>query len=154
MDFWEVIKKRHCTRSFDADREVSDEIINKLIEAAKMAPTAGNMQDWSFNIIKDKETKEKLVQAALGQKFINEAPIVIVISSDLDVARKHYGDRGVNLYSIQDVAVAAENLFLACTALELSTCWVGAFNEDEVKEILNLSENLRPMVILPIGYKK
>jgi len=154
MDFWDVIKQRHCTRSFNSEREVNDDLINKVIEAAKMAPSAGNMQDWRFKVVRDENIKQQLAQAALNQTFISQAPVVIVISSDLKVAQNHYGQRGVELYSIQDVSAASQNLFLACIALGLSACWIGAFNEQQVSQILNLPKTWRPMVIMPIGYKK
>lgn len=154
MDFWQVIKKRHCARSFDSDRDVSDELINKVISAAKRAPSAGNMQDWRFKVVRDPGTKKQLAQAALGQIFIAQAPVIIVVCSDLGVAEQYYGERGVNLYAIQDIAAASQNLFLACVALGLSACWVGAFNENEVKNILNLPKSWRPMVIIPVGHEK
>ena len=155
MEFGEVIKQRHCTRSFNLERQVSDEMIAKIITAAKMAPSAGNMQDWRFTIIREAEIKQKIVEAtSFGkQKFIAEAPVIIVVSSDLTVADENYGERGVSLYSIQDVAAACENLFLACINEGLSTCWVGAFDETKLKSSLNLPDNWRPMVALPIGYK-
>ena len=153
-DFWEVLKKRHCTREFDSQKEVEDEKIERIIEAAKMAPSAGGMRDWHFEVVKDSAKKTKLAQAALGQMFIAEAPVVIVVCSDLKIAEEHYKERGVNLYSIQDAAVACQNLFLAATALDLAACWVGAFDEKEVKNTLEIPEHIRPLVILPVGYAK
>lgn len=152
MEFWEVLKKRHCTRQFDSQKQVSEDQINKLLEAAKLAPSAGSIQDWHFEVIKDEEKKSKIGQAAFGQMFLAQAPIVIICCSNLDKAAEHYGDRGINLYSIQDVAAATENLFLAAIDLGLSACWIGAFNEDKLREILGLSKNIRPMTIMPIGY--
>jgi len=153
MDFWQVIKNRHCTRSFNQERDVSDELLNKVISAAKMAPSAGNMQDWRFKVVREQTTKEKLAQAAFEQMFIAQAPIVAVICSDLEVAQMYYGQRGVNLYAIQNIAAAAQNLFLACIAERLGACWVGAFNEEKVSQILQLPQSWRPMVIMPIGYQ-
>lgn len=151
MEFFEVIKKRHCCRNFDPKRGVSEEDLNKIIEAGRLAPSAGNMQDWRFNILRHKKEKEKCAEICVSQSFIAEAPIVIIISSDLEVARNK-GERGVNLYSIQDTAAAAENMFLAATALGLGACWIGAFAEDEIKKMFNLPETYRPLVIMPIGY--
>ncbi len=153
MDFWQVLKNRHCVRKFSSE-EVAEEDIEKLLAAAKMGPTAGNMQDWRFQVVKNKETKKKLAAAALEQNFIAQAPVVLVISSDLKVAQRHYAERGLELYSIQDVAIAAEHIFLAAIEMGLATCWVGAFTEEEVKEILDLPAQERPMVIMPVGYEK
>lgn len=154
MDFWQVLKKRHCVRKFDPRKEVNKEQIDKLLEAAQLAPSAGNMQDWRFAVVKDQKIKNKIAEAALSQNFIAQAPVVIIISSDLEVAKDHYNKRGVELYAIQDVAVAAEHIFLAATEMGLASCWVGAFEEKEIKEILDLPQHYRPMVILPIGYVK
>jgi len=153
-DFWEVLEKRHCTREFDSEKEVDEKKIERIIEAAKMAPSAGNMRDWHFEVIRESEKKLKVAQAALGQMFITEAPVVIVVCSDLKIAKEHYGERGVNLYAIEDVAAATENMFLAAVALGLSASWVGAFDEREVRKILELPEHIRPLVIMPLGYAK
>lgn len=153
-DFWEVLKKRHSTREFDPEKEVEEKKLKKILEAAKMAPSAGNMRDWHFEVVKDPTKKTKLGQAALGQMFIAEAPVVIVVCSDLKIAEEHYGERGVNLYAAQDSAAATENMFLACTALDLACAWVGAFDEREVRKVLELPEHIRPLVIMPVGYAR
>ncbi|OGY43290.1 MAG: hypothetical protein A3J62_02890 [Candidatus Buchananbacteria bacterium RIFCSPHIGHO2_02_FULL_38_8] len=156
MDFWQVLESRHSVRSFNPDKKITEEQIERLLKAARLAPSAGNMQDWYFEVIKDILVKRKLVDEAIssGQDWINQAPVIIVVCTDLDTAKQNYGQRGVELYSIQDTAAATQNLLLAATELGLGTCWVGAFNEEKVKEILELSANLRPVVIVPIGYAK
>ena len=154
MDFWQVIRKRHSVRHFDWVREVTNEQIEKLIEAAQMAPSAGNSQDWEFIVIKEPEIKRQLVKAASNQTFIAEAPVVIIVCINLEKIQQRYGKRGKDLYSIQDTAAATQNILLAATDLGLGTCWVGAFNEDEVKQILKLTKNLRPVIIIPVGYVK
>ena len=152
MDFWQVLKNRHCVRNFDSNRPVPDQQIEQLISAAKMAPSAGNLQDWDFKVINQQETKDSLAAATRGQEFLAQAPVVIVVCADTGKNEKHYGHRGKELYSIQDTAAATQNLLLAATALGLGACWVGAFNEGEVRQILDLGKNLRPVVIIPIGY--
>ena len=154
MDFWQVIRKRHSVRHFDWVREVTNEQIEKLIEAAQMAPSAGNSQDWEFIVIKEPEIKRQLVKAASNQTFIAEEPVVIIACINLEKIQQRYGKRGKDLYSIQDTAAATQNILLAATDLGLGTCWVGAFNEDEVKQILKLTKNLRPVIIIPVGYVK
>ncbi|MFA6255249.1 MAG: nitroreductase family protein [Patescibacteria group bacterium] len=156
MDFWKVLKSRHCVRSFDSNKPVADEQIEKLINAAKMAPSAGNCQDWEFVVVKEKEKKQQLIEQAISfrQSFVAKAPIVIVVCVDSNKTKDHYGERGHDLYSIQDTAAATQNLLLATTALGLGACWVGAFDENKTREVLNLTDNLRPVVIIPVGYKK
>ncbi len=88
----------------------------------------------------------------MWQEFLSQAPVTIVVCIDLDIAESKYKERGLELYSKQSTAAATENMFLAATYLGLGACWVGGFFEEEVKEILELPSNLRPVVLLPIGY--
>lgn len=152
MEVFEAIKKRRSIRRFDSSRQISEEQIEKLLEAARWAPSAGNLQSWFFVVVKDQETKEKLVEAAWGQDFIAEVPVVIVSCADLKRSASRYGDRGETLYAIQDTTIASQNICLTATEMGLGTVWVGAFAEEEVSRILELPENLHPIAILPIGY--
>ena len=93
----------------------------------------------------------ELARAAFNQHFIAVAPLVAVACLDRRIAAR-YGDRGVNLYSIRDVAASVENMLLTAHELGLGSVWVGAFNEYDVAEILELPDNLRPVAIVPIGY--
>jgi nitroreductase len=154
MEFFEVLKKRHCVRNFDPKKKVDEALIRKLIEAGHLGPSAGNLHPEDFIVVYDDKIKEKLAKAALNQMFIKEAPVVIVVVADVEKTGAFYGERGRSLYVIQDAAAATENIFLAATALGLSMCWVGAFDEKEVSKILNLRAGLRPLAILPLGYKK
>jgi nitroreductase len=152
MEVFEAIKKRRSIRKFDTIKKVTDEQIEKLLEAARWAPSAGNLQSWYFVVVKDQKIKEQLVEAALGQDFIAEAPVVIVSCADLERSASHYGNRGKELYAIQDATIATQNICLEATEMGLGTCWVGAFDEEAVSEILDLSGHLRPIAIIPIGY--
>ena len=150
LEFFEVLKLRRSTRAF-MDERVSEEDIVKLLEAARLAPSAGNIQPWSFVVVRDIDTKKRLAEAALNQFFINEAPVVIVVCADPDRSKQRYGSRGVNLFCIQDTAAAIQNLLLAVVDLGLGACWVVAFQEDMVKATLWIPENLRPVAIVPVG---
>lgn len=154
MDFWQTIKKRHSVRSFDSRKDVSEDLLKKIIEAANCAPSAGGIYPTDFIVIRDQKTKNQIAEAVLGQYFITEAPVVIIIISDVEKTALRYGERGRNLYAIQDAAAATENLILAATALGLSTCWVGAFDESELSQILKLKKSQRPLAIIPVGYQK
>jgi nitroreductase len=151
MDLFEAIEKRHACRTFDPDKDIDDKLVNKLIEAGKMAPSAGGLQDQRFTVVKDIETKKKIAQSA-NQEFLSEASVIIVVSSDIKVIEAKYGERGRNLYAAQDVAASVQNIFLAATALGLGACWVGGFDEQKVKEDLKLPGSCHPMTLLPIGY--
>lgn len=141
-------------RDFDTNKKVLGVLIDKLIDAGKKAPSAGGLKDQRFAVVKDQEDKYQLMEAALGQRQVGEASAVIVVSSDLDVVSKKYGDRGRDLYAAQNCAAATENILLSATALGLGACWIGAFDEDTVKKILKLPKSQRPMVMIPVGYEK
>lgn len=151
MDVFEAIKGRRSIRAFKA-AEFPAETVEKLIDAARWAPSAGNIQPWEFIIVRKPEIKRKLAKAALGQSFIEEAPVVIVVCADEERSARGYGARGRNLYCLQDTAAAVQNIHLAAYALGLGTCWVGAFREDEARETLKIPEGIRPVAIIPVGY--
>jgi nitroreductase len=151
MDILETIKTRRSIRKYQ-NKEVKTETVEKLIEAARWAPSAGNIQPWEFIIVKDQEIKQKLADAAYGQSFIEEAPIVIVVCADENRIAEGYGDRGKTLYCIQDTAAAIQNIHLTAHSLGLGTCWVGAFSEGEAREILHVPAGIRPVAMIPVGY--
>lgn len=150
MELLEIIKNRRSIREFQK-KEIPEEIVEKLIEALIWAPSAGNLQSRKFYFIFNQKIKEELVKAALGQDFIAQAPLVIIGCTD-DRIFSQYGERGKSLYSICDVSASIQNLVLLAHAKGLGTCWIGSFDEGEVSKILSLPENLRTIVILPIGY--
>ncbi|MDT7858961.1 MAG: nitroreductase family protein [Candidatus Aenigmarchaeota archaeon] len=151
MDVFEAIAKRRSIRKYQ-DKDVDDKLIGVLLWAAAQAPSAGNLQDWRFIVVRDKKTKELLYNAALRQDHIKEAPVLIVVCSDLEVLSLRYGKRGEIVYSLLDCGAAIENMLLAATALNLATCWVSAFDEEDVKNILRLPDFVRPVAIITVGY--
>lgn len=151
MDVFEAIKNRRSIRAFER-KPVSEEHVEKLIDAARHAPSAGNIQPWEFVIVRSREVKQQLSVAALNQVFIEEAPVVIVVCANEARSGQGYGSRGVNLYCIQDTAAATENMLLAAYALGLGACWVGAFREEMVRKVLNTPTHVRPVAIIPVGY--
>ncbi|MBS7632898.1 nitroreductase family protein [Candidatus Bathyarchaeota archaeon] len=150
-DLMEIIKKRRSIRAF-TKKEIPTEIVEQLIEAARWAPSAGNIQPWDFIIVTNYETKKLLTEAALGQKFIEEAPVVIVVCADENRSSQDYGLRGKTLYCLQDTAAATQNIHLLACSFELGSCWIGAFREDKTREILKIPDGIRPVAIIPIGY--
>jgi nitroreductase len=151
LDVFEAIMRRRSVRAYTRE-EVSEEEVEKLIEAARWAPSAGNIQPLELIIVKNAETKRRLAEAALHQTFIEEAPVVIVVCANMAQSSLGYGSRGANLYCLQDTAAATENILLAATALGLATCWVGAFHEDEVTKVINTPREVRPVAIIPVGH--
>jgi len=151
MDVLEAIKGRRSIRAFK-NQGVPAEIVEELIDAARWAPSAGNIQPWEFIIVRKPRIKRRLVETALGQMFIEEAPVVIVVCADEERSSQGYGVRGKTLYCIQDTAAAMQNIHLTAYSLGLGTCWVGAFREEETRKILKIPRGMRPVAIIPVGY--
>lgn len=150
MDVAEAIRNRRSSRRF-LDKDIPESAIEALIDAVRWAPSAGNLQARRFYFVQEQELKEMLAVAAIGQMFISSAPLVVVACADLNRI-SHYGKRGRELYVIQDVAAAVENMMLQACELGLGSVWVGAFNDEQIVKILEIPDYLRPMAIIPIGY--
>lgn len=150
MELNEAIKKRRSIRAYQT-KDLPEKVVEKLIEVASYAPSAGNIQPWNFVIIRKAKVIMKLAQAA-QQGFIEEAPLVIVICANEKRAEMGYGLRGKGLYCIQDTAAATQNILLTAYSLGLGTCWVGAFDEDQARKAVNAPKEMRPVAIIPVGY--
>lgn len=151
MDILEAIKGRRSIRAFRS-KDVPEEIVEKLVDAARYAPSAGNIQPWEFIVVRKPEIRRGLAEAALAQTFIEEASVVIVVCANENRSLMGYGTRGKTLYCIQDTAAAIQNILLTAYSLGLGTCWVGAFREDEAREVLKIPQGIRPVAMVPIGY--
>lgn len=151
MDFWQVLQDRHSVREFDPDADVPAKTVERLLMAAIRAPSAGNRQPWHFYVVRDRALREGLAEAAHGQEFIAQAPVAIVVCADAEQSAQRYGQRGRELYCLQDTAAAVEHILLSAVVLGLGSCWVGAFDEQRAADVLNLPERHRPVAILPIG---
>jgi nitroreductase len=151
MDFYDVLKRRHSVRAFQ-DRGVEEGKLKQIISAFTLSPSAGNLQAYIVYIVKEKRMKEELASAALDQSFIAEAPVVLVFCADQRRSEVRYGERGAQLYSIQDATIAAAYAQLAATAEGLGSVWVGAFDPLEVSRIVNAGPYTVPVALIPIGY--
>lgn len=151
MEFFEAVKSRHSVRKFQ-DKAIEQPKIDKMLEAMNLAPSAGDLQAYDVVLIKDSGRKMEIAQAALGQDFIAEAPVVLVFFANPKKSGIKYGSRGEQLYCIQDATIAAAYLQLAATSLGLATAWVGAFDEEEIKAIVNAPKYFIPIAIIPVGY--
>ena len=151
MDVFEAIRGRRSVRAFTGEN-VPEETVEALLDAARMAPSAGNVQPWELIVVRDRDRKEGLVRAALDQSFIGEASVVVVVCVDLERAGWAYGQRGRTLYCLQDTAAAVENMLLAAHSLGLGACWVGAFDEGLTRSILAIPDRCRPVAIVPVGH--
>jgi nitroreductase len=147
MDVFTVISQRRSVRAYKAV-EVEEEKLKKILEAARLSPSASNRQEWKFIIVRSMETRKKLAKAAFGQSFIGEAPVVIVACGTEPKAIMACGQP---TYTV-DVSIACAFMILQAYELGLGTCWIGAFREGEVKKILKIPESVRVVAMIPLGY--
>ncbi|MDD4650754.1 MAG: nitroreductase family protein [Methanothrix sp.] len=146
MDMMQAIRSRRSIRAF-LDRPVEEDKLLAVLEAGRLAPSARNMQDWKFIVVQDAAARRKLAAAARDQQFVGQAPVVIAACGTSDLVMTC----GQPAYAI-DVTIALDHMTLAATSLQLGTCWIGAFYEDKVKEILGVPPEIRVVALMPIGY--
>ncbi len=151
MDFWHVVNTRYSVRGFDPDVDVPPDQVERLLDAALQAPSAGNRQPWHFYVVRNLALRRGLASAAFGQTFVAQAPVVIVVCANAPQSAARYGTRGYELYCLQDTAAAAEHILLGAVAMGLGSCWVGAFDEGQAARLLRIPAHLRPVAILPLG---
>jgi len=147
MNVMEAIRKRYSIRSYE-DKEVEEEKLNLILEAGRLAPSASNSQEWRYVVVRDKQTRQKLVEAAAGQTFVGEAPVVLACCAQTD---GHIMRCGQPCYPI-DVAISIDHMTLKAVEEGLGTCWIGAFNEAKAKEILGVPDEIRIVELLTLGY--
>lgn len=152
MDVVKAIEERHSVRGFTGE-DVPMDVIDEMLRLGNLAPSAGNLQARDFIIVKDMEMKKKLTKAAFGQRFVEEAPVIAVVCSNLNRIR-NYGERGERLYTIQDTAASVVNMMLYLVSKGYGTCWVGAFDEKEVGRLMGLPDCARAVAMIPIGRPK
>ncbi len=140
MEVFEAIKNRRSIRIYKSE-SIHAEKINKLLEAARLAPSAANRQNWKFIVVDDGEIKKKLVKACNNQAFVSTA--ALVVAGVADPSQKWHQ---VN------ISIALEHIVLEAVELELGTCWIGAFNEDEVKRLLKIPQERKVVALLTVGY--
>ncbi len=145
-----IILKRRSVRAFLSDK-IPRHHIDQFIEALRWAPSAGNRQPWHFILVHRQSLKDELARAAYGQHFISQAPLIFVVCAIPGQSGSRYGQRGRELYVYQDTAAAVQNLLLLATALGYGSCWVGAFDENEVSRILKLPGEMRAVALIPVG---
>ncbi len=151
MEFFDALKARHSIRAY-TDAPVDREKLDQILGAVNLAPSAGNLQAFEVYVVTRADQREELARAAFDQDFIAQAPVALVFCAHAARSADRYGERGIGLYCIQDATIACAYAMLAATALELSSVWVGAFDEGKVSRIINAPQAHRPVAMLPIGY--
>jgi nitroreductase len=147
MDYLQLIEKRYSVRAYKS-RAVEDEKLRKILDAAIMAPTAANRQPFRLIVIHTRGREEELRKIYNRDWFV-QAPIIICAVGLPHKAWTRYD--GINYFHV-DVGIVMDHLILAATNLGLGTCWIGAFNPDAARDVLNLPEDVEPVVFTPLGY--
>ena len=147
MNVFQAIKTRRSVRSY-LDKPVEEDKLLRVLEAARLAPSANNYQEWRFVVVRDDVTRQKLMAAARGQGFVGQAPVVIACCAQTD---GHVMTCGQKCYPI-DVAIAIDHMTLVAAEEGLGTCWVGSFYADQVKQILGIPESVPIVELLTLGY--
>jgi nitroreductase len=145
----QLLGRRRMIRKFRPD-PVSDEVVRRIVRAARRAPSAGHTQPWNYVVVREAAIRRRLARAALGQMFVAEAPVVIVPCADRARSRSRYGEEG-DRYAVIDTSFSSLLLLLAVVEEGLGACFVGAFYEDQVSTILDLPEPVRPLAVVPVG---
>lgn len=147
----DLFTARFSCRRFCPDA-LPREVVEALVNAARWAPSAGGLEPWRFVAVTAAATRRQLAAAALDQQFVAEAPVVVVVCAVPEESARLYGERGRDLYCLQDTAAATQNILLAATAAGLGSCWVGAFDEQRVAQALGLAGGWRPVAMVPVGF--
>ncbi|MGI6705833.1 MAG: nitroreductase family protein [Clostridia bacterium] len=152
MDLLEGIKSRRSVRRYDMERTVEDEVIRKIIEYAGWAPSANNGQPWNFIVFRDPEKKRRIAERSRWAKFLPEVPVGIVVVTEFSRAREVKEEKALRYFSIQDSAAAIQNLLLAAWAFGLGTCWIGDFDEEQLRDMFDIPEGHNAVGIIALGY--
>ena len=151
MEFYDLIHSRESVRNYDPDRPVTKEILERILDAGRLALSACNIQPYKFLVISSSEKLEK-VRACYNRDWFKEAPHILIVMGLRDQAWNRSYD-GYN--SIEtDVAIALTHIILAAENEGVGTCWIAAYNPVILKEALNLNENQLIFGITPLGYPK
>jgi len=153
----DVIRRRRSVRRY-LDRPVEKEKILACLEAARLAPSADNVQPWRFVVVDDPDLKEKMSRAAFSgiyalSRFASRAPVLIVILARLDIIANRLGKqiRDVRFYLI-DIGIAGEHFVLQAEELGLGSCWIGWFNARKVRKVLKVPRKYKIVALLSLGY--
>jgi nitroreductase len=155
--FLDLVKKRRSVRKFQ-DKKIDQDLLRTCVEAARLAPSAENVEPWRFLIIDDPELKEKFCQHAFtgvysATRWAAKAPVIVVLLAELDILANRIGSKitGLNYYLI-DMGISGEHFVLQAQEFGLGTCWIGWFSGRGVRKVLNLPRKYRPVGLLAVGY--
>ena len=151
MDFFDLVRDRRSIRAFRGT-PVNAEQLERILEAANQAPSAGNLQAYQIYLAQGSSTRARLAEAAGSQDFLSQAPVILVFCADPRRSEGRYGQRGAELYCLQDATIACAFAMLAAAALGLGTVWVGAFDPNAVRSAIHAPKEVLPVALLPLGH--
>ena len=151
MNTLEAINARRSIRKY-LDKPVEFEKLTTILDAASRAPSAGNLQDWKFILVTERQLIKQVAGYSIEQYWIQSAPALIIVCAVPEKHEMYYGLRGKRLYNIQDCAASIENILLASTELGLGSCWIGAFEEEKIRALFAIPAEVRPQAIVSLGY--
>lgn len=149
MDLMDAIKTRRSIRRYKPT-PVPEGLLKEVLNAARLAPSADNAQPWKIVVVRDEQMRSRLCPACNGQKFIAQAPLVLVMCGIPEEAYETVG--GYMSSHVIDASIALDHLTLAATAHGLGTCWIASFKEDKVRELLSIPQDVRVVALTPLGY--
>jgi nitroreductase len=148
-EFFGFCQSRSSVREYETG-SVTEDDIDYILRCAGTAPSAGNLEAWDVVVVTDEETRAALAEAAFSQEHVERAPVIFAVCSNYVRSMSRYGERGI-LYGLEDATIACTYMMLAAHARNLHSCWTGAFDDDEVREILSLPQHIRPVSLLAVG---
>lgn len=152
MDYKDLVKKRHSIRAFQ-NKKVPDDKLQTILEAIRLAPSAGNLQAYEVILVKNRTTIDKLATTTFRpQPYLTQASVVLVFMANPERSAARFVERGTSLYCIQDATIAITQAHLAVANEGLGSVWIGSFDEEKTRKILGIPTNIRPIAFLPIGY--
>jgi len=143
MEVFDAIERRKSVRAFD-HKPIPEDVLMKILEAGRIAPSASNIQPWHFVVVRDQKKREALSSGKYAG-FLKESPVVIVGCGDKKKSPK---------WNIIDVTIALENMVLAATGEGVGTCWIGSFDEEEVRRVVNVPPSCQVVAMLAVGYPR
>ena len=149
MEVKDAINKRRSIRDYE-DTPVPEDKLLKVLEAARLAPSGGNSQPWKFIVVKEAKRRQQLSKAASGQTFVAKAPVVIAAIATMP---ERLQQCGVPAYAV-DLAIAVDHMTLAAVDEGLGTCWIGAFSQEEARDVLKVPAKYRIVALLTLGFSK
>jgi nitroreductase len=147
MEFIDVIKARTSVRDY-SDKQVEEEKITYVLECARLAPSWENKQCWRFIVIQNKETIQQIAKTSVINRWLKTAPVILIACADPTESGSH---DTLEYYAV-DVSIALEHAILAATDVGFGTCWIGGFNEEKLKELLEIPKRIRIVALTPLGY--